>query len=223
MHVTELTRKSTSRRSRRALTRRTTSYIHTIYYAPTFLPSPSPRAHLLSKVSLPLALARKDRPVAATARTSCSCSISEPRSPMPLTAAADASREREKERERETQWRNAVSAIRRTARASIGSVRTARSRRSEEGADRRTTAQQGSVHTPNRHFYHSVAYRRAACLPRREQRITTSARASLRARCSTDKAFPGASRRAGCSWNRSVRKVCERTTAAALSGKAVTS
>ena len=86
-----------------------------------------------SRVSLPLAPARGDRPVAATARTSCSWSISEARSPMPLTAAADASRGREQERKRETQWLNAVSAIRRTARASIGSVRTARSRCSEEG------------------------------------------------------------------------------------------
>ena len=133
LHVTELARKSTAWRSRRASTRRATSYIHTTHYAPTFLPSPSPRAQFLSRVSLPLAPARGDRPVAVTARTSCSWSISEPRSPMPLTAVADASRGREKERKRETQWLNAVSAIRRTARASIGSVRTARSRRSEGG------------------------------------------------------------------------------------------
>ena len=128
-------RKSTARRSSRASTRRATSYIHTTHYAPTFLLSPSPRAQLLSRVSLALALTRKDRPVAATARTSCSWSISEPRSPMRLIGAADASRETEREgaRERETQWLSAVSAIGRTARASIGSVRTDRSRRSEEG------------------------------------------------------------------------------------------
>ena len=97
MHVTELTQKSAARRSRRASTRRASSYIHTTHYAPTFLPNPSPRAQLLSKVSL----ARKDRPVAAIASTSCNCSISEPFSSIPLTAAADASRRREKERERD--------------------------------------------------------------------------------------------------------------------------
>ena len=123
-------RESTARRTRRASTRRATSYIHTTHYALMLHPSPSPRAQLLSRVSLPLALARKDRLVAAITRTSCSWSIGEPRSPMQPTPTE---RERERERERETQWLSAVSAIRRTVRASIGSVRTARSRRSEEG------------------------------------------------------------------------------------------
>ena len=97
LHVTEIMWKSTARRSRRASTRRVTSYIHTTYFAPTFLPSPSPCAQLLSRVSLQLALARKDRPIAATSRASCSWNITEPRSPMRLTEAADASWARERD------------------------------------------------------------------------------------------------------------------------------
>ena len=213
LHVTEITRKSIARRSRRTSTQRATWHIHTTHYAPTFLPSPSPRAQLLSRVSLPLAPARGDRPVAATARTSCSWSISKPGSPMLLTAAADASRGREKERERDAVAQRCIGHPTDGAcehRQSMDCSHPPQWSRRLIGELLHSRA----AHTLPAGNFHSVAYHRAACLPRREQRITTSARASRHARCSPDKAFPGASCRAGCSWNRSMWRVCESTTAA---------
>ena len=166
MHVTGLKRKSTARRSRRASTRRATSYTHTptCGYARTASPdtvfrrAPSPKGS-------PLRTARsgEDRPAAATARTSCSWSVSSSRSPMLLTAAADANRgagrEREREREADTYG---VSEHRQPK-------KTTRSRRGEEG-DRSAnySAAEQRAHAPA--GFHSAVYRRV-CAFRESRRI----------------------------------------------------
>ena len=120
----------------------------------------------LPRVSLPLALARTDRPAAATARTSCSWSVRGSRSPMLLTAAADVirggERERERGRERERLPRRAVSVGRhlRRERASAAE-KTTRSRRGEEG-DRSANYSAAEQRAHATAGFHSVVYRSAS-------------------------------------------------------------
>ena len=112
---------------------------------------------------------------------------------MRLTAADDASEEREREgaRERVTRAKHCyIGSPTYTARASIGSRKGLLACTAvKETADRWTTAQQSSAHTPGRHFILS-----RTAVPRKP-----SARANRRAECSPDKPFSGTSRRAACS------------------------